>query len=263
MSPTSPTESNLPQTTSARKGTNTGTAKNEGSMQRVPGAGASVSTGFNIKLSSYPQIPALESATLQLSAATTTSTKHVILEDTEISVQEDSAEEQIVKTENRKHRAMSSLENDFMVGDPKSDQYENSLNFDFGVYLEYWRRGRRNSVIPKHRTFKDELTNNIFYRISEQQFIELYQNCEKYQMQLMVKANDIGVCNKYCEIPPGTRITIHHVMALKLYTDFDDLQREFKRHCRRLRIGQSVDSVIKRNREIAHWCRLLRESIMF
>ena len=167
---------------------------------------------------------------------------------------------------NKRKRGLSSLTsmyNDFLLEDTvDEDASNNSANFDFGVYLEYWRRDRRNYVIPRHRTLKDEITKNRHSTITEQQFINLKLKCERY-LSIYPTANDIGIGNEICGISPGSPITIEHLVALKLYSDFTDLQREFKRHCRRVRHGESVESVIEKNSEIAHWCRLLRESIMF
>ena len=115
---------------------------------------------------------------------------------------------------------------------------------------------------PKYESLKQELTNNRHHRISEEQFNELRQICQQY-LVLDLKANDIGRGNEICCIRAGSSITIAHLIAMKLYTDFDDTQREFKRHCRRLYKGESVESVMERNQEIAIWCRLMREYIMF
>ena len=152
--------------------------------------------------------------------------------------------------------------NDFSIDE--SDEYSPiiSKNFDFGIYLEYWRHGRRNSVIPIYETLREELTQNRHATISEETYVQLVQTCESF-LSVGFKANDIGRSNEICNIAPGTAITIEHLIALKIYTDFDRLQTEFKRHCRRLHIGESLESVMERNQEIAHWSRLLRESVMF
>ena len=155
-----------------------------------------------------------------------------------------------------------SLNNDFQTEEFKGDTSEISKNFDFGIYLEYWRRGRKNYVNPKYRNLKEELTKNKYAKILEETYIDLAKQCEQY-LSDGFKAKDIGIGNKICEIAPGSPITIEHLIVLKVYTEFDGLQREFKRHCRRLRNGESMKSVRERNREIAHWSRLLRECVMF
>ena len=152
--------------------------------------------------------------------------------------------------------------NDFQTDNLETSDSNISKNFDLGIYLEYWRRGRKNYVSPKYRNLREELTMNKYATITHQQFVKLQEKCERY-LSLGLKANDIGRSNKLCNILAGMPISIEHLIALKLYTDFDDVQREFKRHCRRLHIGESVVTVIQRNREIAIWSRLLRECVMF
>ena len=178
-------------------------------------------------------------------------------------------EEEIMKAPNYRNdtkqfpeKMISSLSNDFMVEDLTNDHSKSSMNFDFGIYLEYWRPDRKNYVKPKYQSLKEELTKNRHQKLSEQQFDELREICEQY-LVLDFKANFIGRGNEICYIAAGSAITIAHLMAMKIYTDFDDTQREFKRHCRRIYKGESVESVMERNREIANWCRLMRECIMF
>ena len=215
------------------------TAGNQASVEQLPGIGRN--TTFSV----------VEMA--QQSVFSDLQVDYVLLDDEECNhkiEQQDSG------------RSVSGLENDFMLEDPCIGHSKTSDNFDFGVYLEYWRHDRKNSIIPKYRNLKEELMNNRHSTITEQQYAQLMEDCEQY-LNLGLKANDIGICNKTCKIPPGSLITIEHLVVLKLYTGFTNLQREFKRHCRRLHKGESVESVMDRNREIAHWSRLLRESIMF
>ena len=220
---------------SAAKKTITHTAMNEFSMDRAP---------LSRRVSNIENKSALK----------------VVLED-EIMEEEECRNDAGQLAPQMMLNSMSSLLNDFLVEDSTNYHSKSSMNFDFGVYLEYWRPNRRNYVIPHYRTLKDELTKNIYHRMSEQQFNELRQKCEG--LKCGYKAGDIGRGNEICHIPAGSSITIAHLMAMKVYTDFDDLQREFKRHCRRLRKGESVKSVMERNQEIANWCRLLTECIMF
>ena len=155
--------------------------------------------------------------------------------------------------------SLSSRSNDFLFDENASIV---TGDFDFGIYLEYWRRDRKNSVIPKYETLKEELTSNRYARLTERQYIELLESCQRY-LKLGYKAKDIGSSNEICGLPPGTAISIQHLIAMKVYTDFNETQKEFKRHCRRLHKGESIESVIHRNEEIAIWCRLLKESVMF
>ena len=57
----------------------------------------------------------------------------------------------------------------------EEDHPQFTNNFDFGMYLEYWRRGRKNSVIPKHKTLKDELLKNKYAPIAQREYDEVYE----------------------------------------------------------------------------------------
>ena len=70
-------------------------------------------------------------------------------------------------------RSPTCVVSDFVFEDSADDLSKTSTNFDFGVYLEYWRRGRKNSVIPKYENLKQELTMNKYWSITIQQYNDL------------------------------------------------------------------------------------------
>ena len=153
--------------------------------------------------------------------------------------------------------------NDFLFESDAQKKEEFSSGFSFGVYLEYWRRNRRNSVLPKYFSLREELTMNRHATIANEQYDVLLRQCRELRAKYCLIAKNIGVMNKICGIEPGSEMTLEHMIAIKVYTDFTAHQAIFKQHCRRLYREETIESVIKRNREIAHWSRLLRECIMF
>ena len=153
--------------------------------------------------------------------------------------------------------------NDFLFKADSQNKEEFSSGFSFGVYLEYWRRNRRNSVLPKYSSLREELTMNRHAAITNGQYDMLLRQCRELRAKYCFIAKDIGVMNKICGIEPSSAMTVEHVIAIKVYTDFTVHQTVFKQHCRRVHHEETIESLIERNREIAHWCRLLRESIMF
>ena len=155
------------------------------------------------------------------------------------------------------------LRNDFLFQSESRAETHISSEFSFGVYLEYWRRHKHNSVVPKYDTLREELTMNRHATITTDQYDELYRDCTLIRQKLTFLAKDIGIMNKVCGIEPGSEMTMEHVICVKLYTDFTNHQNMFKKHCRRLYKEETLESVMQRNREIGHWCRLLRECIMF
>ena len=81
-------------------------------------------------------------------------------------------------------------------------------------------------------------------------------------MRYTLFAKNIGIMNAVCGITPGSQTTVE-VSCVKLYTDYTAQQDVLKKHCRKLYKDEPIQMVIERNSEIAHWCRLLKESIMF
>ena len=153
--------------------------------------------------------------------------------------------------------------NDFLFEADYKFKDEISSGFSFGVYLEYWRRNRHNTVLPKYATLREELTMNPYATITEEEYERLQQECKLLQLRHKFTAKSIGTMNTVCDIQPDSDMTVEHMICVKLYTDFTTQQAIFKRHCRRLYKNEPIESVMKRNSEIAHWCRLLKESVMF
>eukprot|EP01084_Bolivina_argentea_P167739 291053_1 len=120
--------------------------------------------------------------------------------------------------------------NDFGYEDDEMRD-ETSPHFNFGVYLHYWDTEYENSVIPKHQTLKNELLNNKYATINLQQYYGLYEKCLRIYRCNTITASDIGVNNKEFKIAPGSSITINHLISLKVYTDYTEVQKEFKNHC--------------------------------
>lgn len=129
--------------------------------------------------------------------------------------------------------------------------------------MEYWKTGKKNTVIPKYETLREELTQNSHAPITNQQYNKLQSQCKDILKRKSFVAEHIGAANQNCGVKAGMQMPVEHAICLKLYTDLDDVQREFKKHCRRLSEGESLQSVMLRNAEIANWCRLLKECVMF
>eukprot|EP01083_Nonionella_stella_P032210 88176_1 len=140
---------------------------------------------------------------------------------------------------------------------------ECTTHFNFGIYLHYWRSGYENSVTPVYPTLKNELLNNIYSPITTSDYYDLYEESYKILQGNVIRAQDIGINNKKFRIHPGSLITINHMIVLKVYTDCSQIQKEFKKHCRKQNQNESLQSVINRNCEIAHWCRYLKECCTF
>eukprot|EP01083_Nonionella_stella_P073511 198853_1 len=159
------------------------------------------------------------------------------------------------------------LMNDFVFNDdiPTHDEQSDafSKNFGFGIYLHFWETGFINSVVPKYPTLKQELLENAHAKFTTESYYDLYEACLRIYKKTNIKAADIGINNKKLKIPVGSLITVNHLISLKVYTNYSNIQLEFKKHCRRTYKHEPVESVVRRNQEIAHWCRYLKESCTF
>ena len=65
----------------------------------------------------------------------------------------------------------------------------------------------------------------------------------------------------YEEIKEDDFITIHHIISILLYCNYDLLQKKFSSTFRKLYINERWKSVKRRNQEYAIWSRLLRETV--
>ena len=140
---------------------------------------------------------------------------------------------------------------------------EDFQSFRYGEYLEYWRKGFRNSVTPQYKDLRDEMTRNKVLAISKKQYDELHQKAEKLLKLKPLYAKRVGNNNKICVIEEGSLPSVEHIIALLMYTDFTSHQREFKKQCRRKSANESLKELVDRNSEIYHWCKLIKELCIF
>eukprot|EP01084_Bolivina_argentea_P025093 46687_1 len=156
----------------------------------------------------------------------------------------------------------SRLLNDFIVNDELQKQLEISTTFSFGIYLNYWEKGYLNIVTPIYPTLKHELLNNQHASMPEKQYYNLYTKCTQVCTNKII-AKNIGINNEKFNILGGTHITVNHLIALKLYTDYDTIQNVFKKQCRKIDAKETLEQIVKKNAQIAHWCRYIKESCTF
>ena len=143
------------------------------------------------------------------------------------------------------------------------DEADDSISFRYGAYLEYWREGHSNSVSPKYKDLREEMTNNNVVRISSEKYDELYVKAEELLINRPLVAKQVGNSNKICGIKDGSTASVEHIIALLIYTDFQYHQCELKKQCRKLSANEPLRELIRRNSEIYHWCKLIKELCIF
>eukprot|EP01084_Bolivina_argentea_P049308 90702_1 len=157
--------------------------------------------------------------------------------------------------------------NDFVIENEQKNNSPFSEYFSFGEYFDYWilDKHSKDAVKPKYQTLKQELLCNNVATISPKIYNRIYNEAITFfrQKRYLLKAQHIGINNERFNILKGTPITINHLISLIVYTDYTDIQNAFKKQCRKLHTNESMDDLVKRNSEIAHWCRFLKESAIF
>ena len=144
-----------------------------------------------------------------------------------------------------------------------SSETEGQNPFRYGVYLEYWREGCTNSVVPKYKDLREELIRNDIARITEEKYKKLHQKALDLLNKQPLTAKRVGNNNEICGIKEGSHPSVDHIIAVLVYTDCTYHQCEFKKKCRRLYDDEPLEDVVRRNREIYHLCRLLKEMCIF
>eukprot|EP01083_Nonionella_stella_P032229 88243_1 len=142
--------------------------------------------------------------------------------------------------------------------------------FAFGEAFSYYdideTSKKKNDIIPKYETLRDELAKNIYYAIGQAEYNELYTQASNIQKTIRfrnIRARDCGFMNRIAGIDANDPISINHIIALLTYCNNDALQRIFKRHTRRISMKETFDDIGRRQSHIAHWTRYLMESCFF
>eukprot|EP01084_Bolivina_argentea_P145624 255204_1 len=140
-------------------------------------------------------------------------------------------------------------------------------NFGFGIYLSYWKqwddiyKSSSNFVKQKYKTLKEELTTNKIYQMQQYEYYNTYNKAQTWMKSKWfhtIIANNVGKQNDKFNIKTGELLTINHMICLLIYCNYTDIQHKYKQHCRPYD-GENTNIFIKRNAEIAIWCRYLVE----
>eukprot|EP01084_Bolivina_argentea_P215748 366368_1 len=118
-------------------------------------------------------------------------------------------------------------------------------------------------IHPKFNDLKEELLNNVVLSISKDHWDKLL-----FQAQCHVKTDHfsdkrctIFNCLKYYNIKNGTQISSAHLVAMLAYCSITVLQRKFSETFRKIPNDESIQSLIRRHQNYAHFARLLREIV--
>jgi len=127
---------------------------------------------------------------------------------------------------------------------PPRECNEFGITFTFG---EEWM----NDVVPKYKHLKEEMLNNEYAKISPKQWEGVLKKCHK-----ILNGDFTSFRRKHWSRKlRDNKIGMKHLLALKLYTDFDLLQREFRKTYR-----APFNEDRKRLESFAQWRKLLEET---
>ena len=124
---------------------------------------------------------------------------------------------------------------------------------------------------PKYSNLKEECLRNKIYSISLRVFNNLLTKAvvhQKIETGRSMRAKNCGNTNDLYDIPPDSPLSVAHIMAVIMYTDMTDLQREYKKKgCReRKPFRHTSDSAFiefkNLHQEISWWYKLLVECVI-
>lgn len=95
-------------------------------------------------------------------------------------------------------------------------------------YGKDWGKDWEEEMEPKYKHLKEEVLNNKFAPITEKTWNGILKKCSKILKGEFSSKRK----NRWAKLLRDNKIHMKHLVALKLYTDFDLLQREFRKSFR-------------------------------
>eukprot|EP01084_Bolivina_argentea_P185197 319392_1 len=140
---------------------------------------------------------------------------------------------------------------------PGTDMYERG-NMDINADYTYstW------FIKAKHKSIKEEVLEGKKVKLS---MIEYENVINKTNIKFKALRKTIKGARFWWEvvykIKRNSPITQQHILSIILYTDFDDLQREFTRSFRKLSSTETDEELKDRHSEWANWAKAMREAV--
>lgn len=135
---------------------------------------------------------------------------------------------------------------------------DESLVYSFGIRYYYWKTYKDHKwYIPKkHGSMKEEMMD----KLTTWQWEQAKAKCKQ-----MVEGKALKKLKSYEKFSYGIKmdepIKEENIMAITLYTDFDELSYKFSKSFRKIPSDKSDEDTINRNREYREWSRILRETV--
>ena len=111
------------------------------------------------------------------------------------------------------------------------NKYNNENICDFGVAYEYFNKFDEYFIIPKYKSFKDEMLKMI--NMNEWNILNIRSlNFQQKQYSRLLRASyDNDLDEETHKIAKGTIIAISHLIAIQIYCNYKDVQTKFVQSC--------------------------------
>eukprot|EP01084_Bolivina_argentea_P083605 151383_1 len=117
-------------------------------------------------------------------------------------------------------------------------------------------------IDTKYPDIKTEMLENAFCPLSTSQFYLCLRKANGYVDQRIVReAKPFVTSSLHYEIPRKASLKSSNLLSVVLYTDMDELQREFSKTFRKNALNEELSSIKSRHQEFANWGRILRETV--
>ena len=146
---------------------------------------------------------------------------------------------------------------------------KHSGEYGFGIAFKYTDKSSTSSYYcpKKYPNLKQELLNNSISHLDKFEYASIAKKAEGFldtwNAKQKMQAKSMGTWNANYGIKAGNSAQVQHILVLMSYTNFDALQREFKKTYRKKYPNEPRKEVTKRHQEIANWASLLDQCMTF
>eukprot|EP01084_Bolivina_argentea_P150390 262644_1 len=148
------------------------------------------------------------------------------------------------------------------------NQQSITTNYSFGLGFRYGVKNKNHKyyICPKYESLKDEVINNDLAKISLFNWDTINLSAQKHLESNIcreMKARPYRGLNNIYNIAVNSIVSLRHLLSLLLYTNNTEFQRKMKQTMRKLDENKSLQNVMDKNSNFAHFCGFLYEVTSF
>ena len=157
-----------------------------------------------------------------------------------------------------------------IINQKKKKTFFSLPQLQFGQACSYWSGMKGDDIYISCASFsnlKEELLDNnicpIPLKLINSEIINAHK-LSKTNIAKSLKTQDLGGLNNLYDLPCNISISLSHILSVLIYTNFTKTQYLFKKHgTRYLSDDDTLDDLIKRNKQIGNWYKLFTETVRF